>query len=287
MAVSAARLAADSLRVLPRKRLSRALGRMADLHGPQPLVDRAVRTFARVYGVDLSEALVPEGGFTSFNEFFTRQLQPGARPIDPDPSAVVSPADGRLEDLGKVEPGAVLWIKGRPYNVAELLGEEDAARRYAGGHFFVVYLSPRDYHRVHAAVSGPVELVRHVPGTLWPVNAIGLGHVPNLFARNERVAVLQRSERHGPVSTVLVGAMGVGRIGLAFEEELRTNSGSDGGLRHYDGGPLIERGAELGVFHLGSTVIVFLPAEANVRFTKWPGDVVRMGEAVTRSGESS
>ncbi|MFW6051191.1 MAG: archaetidylserine decarboxylase [Myxococcota bacterium] len=273
------------MRILPRKRLSRVLGRVADLHGPQALVDGAVRAFSRVYGVDLSEAQVPEGGFSSFDAFFTRRLRPGARPVDPDPTAVVSPADGRVEDRGGVDPHARLRVKGRTYSVAELLGDADAALRYAGGHFFIVYLSPRDYHRVHAPVSGAVELVRHVPGTLWPVNAIGLEHVPNLFARNERVAVLQRSEHHGAVTTVLVGAMGVGRIGLSFDD-LRTNAGQTiAPLRRYAGAePELDRGAELGVFHLGSTVIVFLERGVGVRFHKAPGDVVRMGEAVARGG---
>ncbi|MFW5877128.1 MAG: archaetidylserine decarboxylase [Myxococcota bacterium] len=257
---------------------------MADLSGPQVLVDRAVRTFSRVYGVDLSEAVVPDGGFPTFDEFFTRRLRPGVRPVDPDPTSIVSPADGRLEDLGEVDPRARLQVKGRDYSVAELLGDEEAARGYAGGTFFIVYLSPRDYHRVHAPVTGSVELLRHVPGTLWPVNSIGLQHVPNLFARNERVAVAQRTDRFGLVTSVLVGAMGVGRIGLSFDD-LRTNTGRAGGVRRYDGtAPVIERGDELGVFHLGSTVIVFLPPGRGIRLEHRSGDVVRMGEAVCRAG---
>jgi phosphatidylserine decarboxylase len=286
MAVSAARLAASSLRVLPRKRLSRALGRLADLRGPSPLLERAIHTFARVYGVDLSEAIVPEGGFDTFNAFFTRRLHPGARPPDPDPAAVLSPADGRVEDLGPITPGATLRVKGRLYEVAELLGDREAAERYCGGTFFIVYLSPRDYHRVHAPASGPVVTVRHVPGTLFPVNAIGLNHVPNLFARNERVAVVQRTDALGEVTTVMVGAMGVGRIGLAFDD-LRTNVGLEHGVRRYGaGGPRLERGDELGVFHLGSTVIVFLEPGAPARFVPTAGDVTRVGEAVVRMGAS-
>lgn len=286
MAVRAARLAADSLRFLPRKRLSRALGRVADLRGPQPWVDGAVRTFSRAFGVDLSEAVVPQGGFETFDDFFTRRLRPGVRPVDPDPTAIVSPADGRLEDLGEIGAGAVLHIKGRRYEVGELLGDPAAASGFVGGSFFVVYLSPGDYHRVHAAVGGAVTELRHVPGTLWPVNAIGVQYVPSLFARNERVAVRQRSERHGEVATVLVGAIGVGRIGLAFDD-LRTNTGRAGGVKSFgEAGPRLERGGELGVFHLGSTVIVFVPPEVPIRLVKQSGDRVRVGEAVARHGEA-
>jgi phosphatidylserine decarboxylase len=284
MAVRAARLAASSLRVLPRKRLSRALGRIADLHGAPPLLGRVIRTFVNVYGVDLGEAVIPEGGFTTFDAFFTRRLLPGARPPDPDPKAVLSPADGRLEDLGPITQGATLRVKGRRYSVGELLGDPGEATRYEGGAFFIIYLSPRDYHRVHAPAGGGVARVRHVPGTLFPVNAIGLDHIDNLFARNERVAVVQETEGHGVVTTVLVGAMGVGRIGLAFDD-LRTNGGREHGVRDYGrDAPRIGRGEELGVFHLGSTVIVFLEPGVGMRFERAPGDVVRVGQAVGRTG---
>lgn len=287
MAVRAARLAASSLRALPRKRLSRALGRLADVQGPPPLLGRAIRTFAGVYGVDLDEAVVPEGGFATFDDFFTRRLRPGARPSDPDPDAILSPADGRLEDLGEVAPDAHLRVKGRRYAVAELLGDGAEAARYEGGAFFIVYLSPRDYHRVHAPAGGSVSQVRHVPGTLFPVNTIGLNHIDNLFARNERVAIAQDTDRHGRVTTVLVGALGVGRIGLAFDD-LQTNMGRQHGVQQYGAdGPRLERGEELGVFHLGSTVIVFIEPGARLRLERREGDAVRVGQAVGRAGGGS
>lgn len=259
------------------------MGRLADRDGPPALVQRAVDTFVRIYGVDLSEYEIPEGGWPSFDAFFTRPLRPGLRPVDPDPAVVVSPADGRLEDAGPIDRGATLRVKGTLYDVAELLGDADRARRYDGGTFAVVYLAPPDYHRVHAAVSGPVTGIRHVPGTLYPVNAIGTEHIPRLFARNERVVVHQRSEVHGDVATILVGAIGVGRIGLSFEEVL-TNTGAEGGVRTYPNGaaPELDRGDELGMFHLGSTVIVFLPPSHPVDLLQGPGNRVRMGEGIAR-----
>jgi phosphatidylserine decarboxylase len=282
MAVSAARLAADSLRVLPRKHLSRALGRMADVQASPPLVRRAVGAFVRYYDVDMSEVDVPEGGFSSFNEFFTRRLVPGARPVDPDPGAVVSPADGRVDGVGPLGPETSLQVKGQGYRVDQLLGDPDEAARFDGGSFFVCYLSPRDYHRVHAPVGGRVSHVHHVPGTLFPVNSIGTGHIPELFARNERVAIFTDSRTHGRVATVLIGAIGVGRIGLTFDD-VRTNVGRSAGVRRYGSyAPSLDKGEELGVFNLGSTVIVFLGPRVQAEFLKQPGQSIRMGEAVVR-----
>ena len=278
------RLAAETLRLLPRKRLSRALGRAAAAEPPRALLQRAIDLYVRAYRVDLSECVIPEGGYRSFNEFFSRPLLPGARPIDAAPDHVVCPADGRVEDLGTIDGGSVFRVKGRDYDVAELLGVEPSdphARAFDGGTFAVVYLSPRDYHRVHAPVDGAVERIRHVGGTLYPVNRIGLEHVPRLFAKNERVAIHQRSERFGAVVTVMVGAIVVGGIELPFEPRLRTNKGSVLGAVEYGaGGPHIGRGAELGRFVLGSTAIVLATAKAQLRPLVAPGSPARMGRAL-------
>jgi phosphatidylserine decarboxylase len=249
----------------------------------------AVQAYCRAYGVDLDDYEVPERGFTTFDAFFTRDLKPGRRPLDPEPDALLSPADGRLEDAGPIEVGSKLRIKGRTYSVGELLSDRWAASLYAGGQFAVVYLSPRDYHKVHAPVDGRVRMVRHVRGTLFPVNAVGLRHIPRLFARNERVVVEQASALHGPVTTVLVGAIGVGRITLAFEPDIVTNDKRRFGERIYPGqdGPLLQRGGELGTFHLGSTVIVFTGPGSGLSLAYRPGQAVRMGEALWRRSVAS
>jgi phosphatidylserine decarboxylase len=175
-----------------------------------------------------------------------------------------------------------MTVKGQSYTVAQLLGDEADARRYAGGSFFVVYLSPRDYHRVHAPLGGKVSCIRHVGGTLYPVNALGTRYVPGLFARNERVAIFQETESHGQVASVMVGAMGVGRIGLSFDD-LETNRGHSPGVRRYgELAPHLDRGEELGVFHLGSTVIVFIGPDSPVKMLREPGVQVRMGEPIAR-----
>jgi phosphatidylserine decarboxylase len=247
------------------------------------MVRLAMQAYCKAYDVDLDDYEVPSGGFPTFDAFFTRRLKPGLRPLDPESDAVTSPADGRLEDAGPIEVGSTLKVKGRTYTVAELLADRWAASLYAGGQFAVVYLSPRDYHRVHAPVDGRVRTVRHVQGTLFPVNEIGLRHIPRLFARNERVVVEQATDHHGPVTTVLVGAIGVGRISLSFDGELVTNNGRAHGENIYGSeGPLLQRGDELGAFHLGSTVIAFVGPGTSLKLARRPGQRVRMGEALWR-----
>lgn len=280
----ASRIAAETLRILPRKRLSRALGRMASAGVPAPILQRAIDLYVKAYRVDLSECDVPEAGWGTFNEFFTRPLRAGCRPVDPDGEALVSPADGVVEDCGPIDARASFRVKGRSYDVGELLGDARDAARFEGGRFAIVYLSPRDYHRVHAPVEGPVRAVRHVGGTLFPVNKIGLQHVPGLFAKNERVAVFQESPVHGEVATVLVGAIVVGSITLRFDPALRTNDGPPRGTVRYLPGrePVLARGEELGAFRLGSTVIVLTTPGSGAELAVEPGTIVRTGEAIAR-----
>jgi len=284
MGKSASRLAAQMVRVLPRKRLSRALGWLAESRPPQRVVDAAVAAFVRTYDVDLSEVEMPAGGFRTFDDFFTRTLRQGVRPVDPDPRALVSPADGRIEDLGVITVDGELIVKGQSYTAAALLGDSEAAVAYEGGHYFIVYLSPRDYHRVHAPTCGRVQRMRYVPGTLFPVNRIGTEFIPQLFARNERLAIVQAGVVHGNVTTIMVGAIGVGRIGLSFDD-LQTNRGDTPGLRNYADLPIPrERGEEIGVFHMGSTAIVMTPPECQLEVVVEPGASIRMGEAMAIGG---
>src|SRR5262249_7181539 len=146
------------------------------------------------------------------------RLRPETRPIDSDPQAVLCPADGVIQAFGSVGEDQAIHVKGTRYKVRELLGPCAENFDYRGGAFWVVYLSPKDYHRVHAPVSGPVRWVRHVPGGVYPVNSMGLRLVPRLFSRSHRVTVMQESAVHGPVITIMIGAVGVGRISLSFDE---------------------------------------------------------------------
>jgi phosphatidylserine decarboxylase len=268
--------AAKLLRVLPRTRITRAVGRLCDAELHPVVASAVVGLYVRAYKVALHESEQPDRAFESFDAFFTRRLREGARPACTDEGAIVSPSDGRVEALGEVFAGGRLKIKGRDYRVADLVGDEAEAARYEGGQFVVVYLSPRDYHRVHAPVRGDVTLVRSMPGDLYPVNSIGERHVPQLFSTNRRVAIVIDTETHGRVTVVMVGAMIVGRITVTAVEGRDVPLGD-----HTVSPPLhVERGDEIGIFHLGSTAVVFVEKGAAGRFAASIGPI-RLGEPLS------
>jgi phosphatidylserine decarboxylase len=245
--------AAQLLRVLPREGITRVMGRLADLRLPPPVADAVVGLYVRAYRVDLGETVPPTGSFSSFDAFFTRPLREGVRPIS-HPDALVSPADGRLEDAGPIRAGGELQIKGRRYAVADLVGDPAEVARYEGGQFAIVYLSPRDYHRVHAPVAGRITLVRSLPGDYFPVNSIGERHVDSLFSTNRRVAIVIDTPARGRVTVVMVGAMVVGRITVSAIDARDVPVGT----HVIDPAFPVAAGDEIGVFHLGSTAVVFV-----------------------------
>jgi phosphatidylserine decarboxylase len=264
--------AAQILRVLPRERITRAVGRLCDLKLHPAVASAVVGLYARAYRVDLDEAESPQGGFPSFDEFFTRPLREGMRPICQDESCLVSPADGRIASLGPVEHGGAFKVKGKDYTVEDLVGDREDGSRYDGGQFMIVYLSPRDYHRVHAPIAGEISVVRSMPGDLYPVNSIGELHVPSLFARNRRVAICIDTATQGRVTVVMVGAMIVGRITVSGIEARDVPLG----LHQLEPARKVARGEEIGMFHLGSTAVIFVEKGAA---PPWgvPVGPVRMG----------
>lgn len=284
MSAATTRTAATILRVLPRERITRLLGHLGAAPVPRPVLNRFLSAYQRAYRVDMDEAVVPSGGFRSFNEFFTRRVRDGVHRVDPGEDLLVSPSDGRLDDLGPIDDAHRFVVKGQGYDAAELLGDEVEAARYDGGHYAVVYLSPRDYHRVHSPVAGRVRHVRHLPGTLYPVNEIGVQNVPRLLARNERVVVSIESPDFGPVALVFVGAFVVGRIDLAFDGPARPAHGGATTERDYgDDGPLLARGDEVGSFLVGSTAVVLVGPQGGARWRAAEGrelGAVRMGDAM-------
>lgn len=286
MASSTARLVTELLGTIPGRRFSQGMGQLASLSPPRVVLDRVVSAYVKAYGVSMVDVDVPAGGFRTFDDFFTRRLVSGARPLDPDPSALVSPCDGKVLDRGPVDMGGTLRIKGRLYRVSDLVGERDAAR-YDGGDFGVIYLSPRDYHRVHSPASGKLVAIEHVPGLLLPVNALGVRFVPQLFARNERLTFHLETDAFGPVCLVMVGAVGVGRITTPFDD-LTTNDGrGEPTTRRYEPAQAVARGAEIGTFHLGSTVVLFLAPGRASREGPSPGGDVLMGQSIGRALESA
>jgi phosphatidylserine decarboxylase len=263
------------LRALPRTRVSRAVGRLCDAALPAGVSRAVVGLYVRAYGVDMDECQPHEGAYESFDKFFTRHLKEGQRTICPNEREVASPADGRIEAIGPVDIDGTLLVKKRLYRVEELIGDAQDAERYRGGQFAIVYLSPRDYHRVHSPVAGNIVRVRSIPGDLFPVNAIGERHVPSLFSKNRRVAIVIDTPSLGRVTVVMVGAIIVGRITVsAFPD-------SDVPLGDHAVGPIpVRKGEEIGVFHLGSTAIVFVERGAVAPFGR-PVGPVRLGQSLS------
>ena len=261
--------------------LSRALGRLSDLRLPRPLLVPLIRAYSAAYGVDLAEAAQPADAYSSFSAFFTRRLRDGSRPIELEPGVVTAPSDSRLVSIGRVpEDGQLEQVKGQGYSLDALVGASGAGAPFRGGRQATLYLSPAMYHRVHSPVDGRIAGWRYVPGRLFPVNPMGLRSVPGLFTRNERVAILIDSDAHGRVAVVLVGAANVGRIRLSFSE-LVTNRGRRETLVAPPAPIPVRRGDELGVFDLGSTVVLLL-ADPRLEAAFLPGALVRVGQALWR-----
>jgi phosphatidylserine decarboxylase len=247
-------LSVQVLRALPRKRLSRAVGRWCDVRLPR-LVSRGIqRVYGGVYGVDMTDVAPRPDAYPSFDAFFTRPLRPGARAIGD--ARVVAPADGRLVATGPIEAGARFRVKAQDYVAHDLIGE--AADTYIGGSYAVVYLAPGDYHRVHAPVDGTVRMVRGIAGDLFPVNTLGERHVPSLLVRNERVVVFVDTETLGRVAVGLVGALFVGRITVPMLPAGAVQPGD----HPIDPPTRVRRGDEIGTFHLGSTVVLLVDRHA-------------------------
>lgn len=271
------------LRLLPKNTLSRAVGAACRMNAPRPVVRAVIRAFARRYGVDETEAERPIDEYPTFTEFFTRRLKPGARPVAPGELLPISPVDGTIGELGDIVASRLLQAKGRHYTAAELIGgpqAEDDARQFAGGTFCTIYLAPHNYHRIHAPLGGEVTGYVNMPGQLWPVNAVGVRNVEKLFCVNERLTTFLRTPR-GPCAVVAVGATNVGRIRAAYDDVV-TNARRTRRLqrRTYERPIPIEKGAELAVFEMGSTVVVLFSPGVKLSPRLRPGDAIKLGEGL-------
>lgn len=246
----------------PQHLLSRTAGLIADSTS-EPVKSRLIHWFIRRYGVDMAEAVEPEpDAYDSFNAFFTRALKPGARPLSGGESTVIAPADGVLSQHGRIQRGRLIQAKGQSFSAAELTCEpEDQIQPFEQGLFATIYLAPRDYHRVHMPLAGTLEKMTFIPGRLFSVNPATAASVPRLFARNERVVAWFRTH-WGPMAVVLVGAMIVAGIETVWAGRVARGGNRRRVLNYSSAGNKtisLERGDEMGRFHLGSTVIVLLP----------------------------
>jgi phosphatidylserine decarboxylase len=266
--------------VMPKQAITALAGVIAGARGGA--VTRAiVRRFVQRYAVDMAEAALPDiGAYATFNQFFTRELAPGARPIAP--ADLVCPVDGAISAFGAIERDQIFQAKGHRYSSAALLGgEAGLAAGFDDGHFATLYLSPKDYHRVHMPCAGRLLRMIHVPGDLFSVNPATAQAVPGLFARNERVVCIFET-KFGPLALVLVGATIVGSMATVWHGVVNPpRSGTSREWSYAERDLRLEQGAEMGRFLLGSTVVMLWPKLA-LRFNPdWrPGAAVRLGQAM-------
>jgi phosphatidylserine decarboxylase len=271
--------------LLPKRGLTAFAGRVASRERGATTT-RLVRWFVRKYGVDMSEAANPDvAAYASFNDFFTRALKPGGRPIASAP--LVCPVDGTISQLGAIEHDQIVQAKGHRYSTTALVGgDRTLAERFHDGSFATLYLSPKDYHRIHMPCDGVLTRMIHVPGTLFSVNPVTARGVPGLFARNERVVCVFDSAAAGTFVLVLVGATIVGSMATTWHGAVnapRVRRVRE--WRYADGQVALKKGEEMGRFMLGSTVVLLFGKAAGLRFSPaWqPGRAIRLGEAMAET----
>lgn len=283
MTVRSHRLALAGLRLLPKHLLSRLAGHAAALRLPAPLQGWEILAFARAVGVDLSEVREPLAAFACLQDFFTRSLRDGVRPIDPAPDAVVAPCDGAWGASGTVRDGMLLQVKGRPYSLAALLGDAAVAQSLAGGAYATFYLSPRDYHRFHMPCAGRVRRAIYIPGALWPVNRIGVEGIDGLFAENERLCALVSVANDAvDLALVAVAATMVGKVRVTFDDLTTNLRGASKAVRAYDPAPCFARGEEWGRFEFGSTIVMVAAPALMELEAQPPGTRVLLGQRIGR-----
>lgn len=275
----------DSLFILfqqlvPQHLLSRCTGALAELRHPVWLKNWVIGQFIRFFGVDMSQAQEPDGSrYACFNEFFTRPLREGARPLAA--ADILCPADGAISQLGAITNGLLFQAKGRYFSAEELLGGDSLrAAQFDGGQFATIYLSPKDYHRVHMPVAGRLTATRYVPGKLFSVNGVTAGNVDRLFAINERLVCHFDTER-GPVAMILVGAMVVAGIETVWSGRVAPPPKQPVTVDYVSlPAPVsLGKGDEMGRFLLGSTVILLFPAGVMAFDPRYvAGAATRMGE---------
>lgn len=230
---------------------------------------RAIPWFIRHYNIELRDVAGDVSDYRTLGEFFARQLRQGARPIE---DGITSPTDGLVREIGRLDGHHRLLVKGALFDLTQLVQDPHLAEELSGGHVVTVYLSPRDYHRIHAPVDCRPERVWRIPGKLFPVNPASTKAIPGLLAQNERV-VTRFSTPMGPFAMVMVGACGVGTIHLRY-------AASRGGRLELMPDRAYRRGEEIGHFALGSTVVVLFPPFWELKWTVQPGEGVRMGQKI-------
>ena len=270
-----------SLYFLPHHAVSRLVFKLTRIKSP--LVPKAITLFSKAFQVNLADAMKPDpASYHTFNEFFTRELKAGLRPISN--AKLCSPVDGTISQYGKVIDGQIVQAKGVTYSLNQLLGgNQTCTDQFANGHFMTIYLSPKDYHRIHMPCAGKLLEQVHIPGRLFSVAKHTVNTIKGIFARNERVVALFNTE-YGPMAMVLVGAINVAAIETVWAGLITPPKGKDISTTYYESEDLhLEKGDEMGRFNMGSTVIlVFAEGAPDFMPSLTPDQGLIMGEALSQ-----
>ncbi len=270
--------------VLPHHALSAMMSKLTHCEN-KTVKNFCIKLAIKHYGVNMDEALAPDiNAYQSFNHFFTRELKPGVRPISTERNAIVCPCDGAVSQAGDISGGQIFQAKGKSFTATDLLGGDAArAEPFNNGVFTTIYLSPKDYHRLHMPLTGTLREMVHIPGRLFSVNAATTNSVPGLFARNERVAAIFDTDS-GPMALILVGAIFVSSVETVWHGVVTPPSITEvQNWRYGDDAPTLKIGEEMGRFNMGSTIIVLFgkdKAEWDTGFK--PEKTVKLGELIGR-----
>lgn len=263
----------------PKKLLSRLMGKFARHRLSKHLIPYYIQHF----DIDLTPVKRSVDEFEHLLDFFTREYRSDARPIDNDPTTIISPVDGVISQIGKIQDRSILQVKGITYTLDELLcTDQEHINKYVNGNFVTIYLSPRDYHRIHMPYTGKIEKATHVSGALYPVNQSGVRFIPRLFAINERLITYIQTE-FGEICMIKVGATNVGSIKVVYDDKIITNRRTRRKVihKHYQPAIPFEKGNELGRFEFGSTVILlFEPNQVDWVVEAKPHTKVQMGQGL-------
>jgi len=269
--------------ILPHHAISWCIFKVARVRW-KPLKNFAISLYTKLHTVNLDEAVITDKyGYESLNAFFTRALKPESRPLDSDRDSWICPVDGTVSQAGSIDNGRIFQAKGRDFTLLELLGGNDElASPFVNGKFATLYLSPRDYHRIHMPVDAELKSMTYIPGRLFSVAAYTVKAIPRLFARNERV-VCSFDTKHGPMIMVLVGAINVSATETVWHGLVTTRGGKIKTHDYADGEIILQRGDEMGRFNLGSTVILIATADFELDETIKAGSAVYLGRKIGKT----
>ncbi len=269
----------SALKRFPKEFTSRLMGRLADKKLPRIILVPWISAHCMLFGANMSESKKDVYGFQTFNEFFTRELAPGLRKIDVSKNSVISPVDGRIMEFGTIEKNAILQAKGKTYTLESFLEDRECAEKFINGSYITIYLAPKNYHRIHSPVSGKIAGYAYIPGRLFCVNKRSSEIVETLFSKNERLITYMQYEK-GMLAVVKIGACIVGKIRATYEKAAFDTTCNMKLKKTYSKKIPVKKGAEIGRFEIGSTVVLIFEKNA-INFEELSrGAEIKMGQKI-------